>query len=362
MMGGFARNQHALGIRHEKMPIARRGISATPSRHAPCQTTGTCKYCPFGARFVACDYLDDLRAWNDVPNLEVRPGVAVDRLLCSDKHTIAGAEYRDGASGETVKVNATRVIVAAGTIESAKLLQRSTSPDWPNGIGNDADLVGRHFVTHPYFIYTGSRPANSLKLQPEMNFPTLFSRHFDSEAEQARGKFILVNPPDSTPFDLAKLMQAGYDRDQIDTLLVDAHPVQLHGMVEVFGEHNNRVGSLTRRNRIGLHETEVNYSAAPGFTARMAEIKAQVQRIFAAMGATLVGDASVSWRADHAGSTCRMSTNPADGVVDPTLRVHGVDNLYVCSNAVFPAIGAVNPTLTLTALALRLADRLSGAI
>ncbi len=60
----------------------------------------------------------------------------------------------------------------------------------------------------------------------------------------------------------------------------------------------------------------------------------------------------------HASGTCRMGRTPEEGVTDAELRVYGVDNLFVCSNAVFPSVGAVNPTLTLTALAFRLADRL----
>jgi len=61
----------------------------------------------------------------------------------------------------------------------------------------------------------------------------------------------------------------------------------------------------------------------------------------------------------HIGTT-RMSSAPADGVVDPECRVHGVSNLYVASASVFPTSGQANPTLTLLALTLRLADRLAG--
>ena len=60
----------------------------------------------------------------------------------------------------------------------------------------------------------------------------------------------------------------------------------------------------------------------------------------------------------HASSTCRMSSSDVDGVVDPDLQVHGTDNLYVCSNAVFPSIAAANPTLTVSALAVRLAEHI----
>lgn len=60
----------------------------------------------------------------------------------------------------------------------------------------------------------------------------------------------------------------------------------------------------------------------------------------------------------HMGGT-RMAASPADGVVDPQLRLHGVDNAYVCSASVFPTSGFSNPTHTLIALAIRLADHLN---
>jgi choline dehydrogenase-like flavoprotein len=349
-----------LGLTYGNVPIARRGVSEVPSRHAPCQTTGTCKYCPFGARYAASDYLDDLREWEDYPNLEVRLGCTVESICADSKRLASGLVYTEKSSGKVVRVEARRIIIAAGTIESAKLLQRSTSTAWPHGIGNDNDLVGRHFITHPYFIFSGFIPSNDLKLQPEMNFPTLMSRHFDSEEEQRKGKFVLVNPPDTVPVSLAAKMQAGFTRTEIDSYLAGRLPIQLHGMVEVFGRRTNRIQNLNRRNRVGLPQTSVDFSADETFKSRMGEIKDNVKRIYEAMGAELTDDASVSWRADHAACTCRMSSDPSDGVVDANLRVHGMENLFVCSNGVFPNLGAVNPTLTLTALALRLGDFLNG--
>ncbi len=59
----------------------------------------------------------------------------------------------------------------------------------------------------------------------------------------------------------------------------------------------------------------------------------------------------------HMGTT-RMSVAPEDGVVDAACRVHGVDNLYVAGSSVFPTGGCANPTLTLLALAFRLAEHL----
>lgn len=63
----------------------------------------------------------------------------------------------------------------------------------------------------------------------------------------------------------------------------------------------------------------------------------------------------------HMGGT-RMAQSDAEGVVDPNLKLHGISNVYVCSASVFPSSGFSNPTHTLVALAIRLADHLASAI
>jgi choline dehydrogenase-like flavoprotein len=60
----------------------------------------------------------------------------------------------------------------------------------------------------------------------------------------------------------------------------------------------------------------------------------------------------------HAGTT-RMADHPSQGVVNASLQVFDVENLYVCGGSVFPTSGYANPTLTIVALAFRLADHLS---
>ena len=60
--------------------------------------------------------------------------------------------------------------------------------------------------------------------------------------------------------------------------------------------------------------------------------------------------------------TTRMHGDPRKGVVNADCRVHGLHNLYVAGAACFPTGGAANPTLTLTALSLRLSDHLKKAL
>lgn len=68
---------------------------------------------------------------------------------------------------------------------------------------------------------------------------------------------------------------------------------------------------------------------------------------------------NLSWFGHHMGTT-RMSSDPRTGVVDSNCRIHGMRNLYVASSSVFPTCGYANPTLTIAALAIRLADHLKG--
>lgn len=77
----------------------------------------------------------------------------------------------------------------------------------------------------------------------------------------------------------------------------------------------------------------------------------------------LAEDGEPEWisGSNHHMGTTRMADSPKKGVVDKECRVHGVQNLYVAGSSVFPTSGFVNPTLTLVALALRLADHLSAA-
>jgi choline dehydrogenase-like flavoprotein len=64
---------------------------------------------------------------------------------------------------------------------------------------------------------------------------------------------------------------------------------------------------------------------------------------------------------DHHMGSLRMSVSPDDGNVDPDCRFHRISNLYAAGSAVFPTSGFAHPALTIVALALRLADHISGA-
>jgi choline dehydrogenase-like flavoprotein len=348
-----------LAIEYSHLPIARHGIADTTGPVPPCQTTGLCLYCPFGARYNAANTLDDIANLENHPNLGVRVNSVAEHLVMESKSRVAGVQYFDRATGERVTVEADTVVVASGTVESPKLLLRSTSRHWTKGVGNDRDLVGRNIVTHPWITYQATLPTNPLKLQPEMAFPTLVSRHYDTEEEQERGKYILINPPGSPLINLADAMQQGRTREEIDSLISGPTQIQFNAMFEVFSQHSDRVTNLDRVNHLGMAESVLQFDTTALIRSRLDEIRAKASEVMAAMGAIGEPTMDASWGAHHASCTTRMSSSPDLGVVDAQLRVHGVDNLHVCSNASFSTLSAVNPTLTLTALALRLGDHLN---
>ncbi len=113
--------------------------------------------------------------------------------------------------------------------------------------------------------------------------------------------------------------------------------------------------------RIDWRLTELERKTFTVFAETVAAELARTGLARATLPAWLSGDA---WRDNvtdfyHQMGTARMGTDPTTSVVDADLRAHGMENLYVAGSAVFPTGSASNPTLTLLALSLRLADHLA---
>lgn len=344
-----------LGIQYAPMPMA---------RYRKCMTTGTCKYCPIGARFVAAYLLDELEASGRHPNLELRVRCPVSELLLDRKDSVIGVRYLDTATGLTRTAYGQRFVICSGSYESPKLLLRSRNSFWSKGVGNDQGLVGRHLISHPFLFVRGMSASNPDRLQQELDFPTLMSRHYDTPAQQRDGKLFLFRDRTKPRVNLAGLMSAGKTRKQIEAIITGPMEWELQGLMEEFANPENLVELGSGLNRLGLPQTRVHFHRAEGFEQASAERLTWMKTVLTTMGLQ-VGDQEGKdfgvqiQRGDHAAATCRMADSPERGVVDRNLRVHGVKNLFVCSNAVFPSGAAVNPTLTVSALSLRLGDHLS---
>jgi choline dehydrogenase-like flavoprotein len=130
--------------------------------------------------------------------------------------------------------------------------------------------------------------------------------------------------------------------------------------MEEFANPENRVELGDGINHLGLPQTRVWFSRAAGFQEAAQVNLGRMKEVIETMGLKAIRCEVMAVRGDHAASTCRMAKTSETGVVDKNLAVFDVENLYVCSNAVFPSGASVNPTLTLTALSFRLGKHLVG--
>jgi choline dehydrogenase-like flavoprotein len=337
------------GLNPGHMPIA---------RFHRCMTTGTCKYCPIGSRYTAQEHMQKLLG-SGFPNLEVRTLAPVLQLRAT-KDRVTGVVFLNGT--EEAEVHAERVVICAGAYESPKLLLRSRSVYWPQGIGNATDQVGRYLVTHSMLRVKGVSRANPERWFQEYDFPTLMSRSWDSEARQRRGKVFLFNNRSLPRVDLGTLMVEGKRRDAVDTAAEGPRFAGLDAFIEEFGHRDNRVLLGQSTGQFGLPNTEVHFTRADEMEPESRRVLDEMAKLLARGGYTVAeGDKTLQLpRGDHSTGTCRMGKDESESVTNSDLRVHGIENLFVCSNAVFPSVGAVNPTLTLAALSLRLGAYLTG--
>lgn len=338
-----------LGIKPGKMPIA---------RYRKCLTTGTCKYCPFGSRFSAQNILTDLLEDKRYKNFILRANSPVSKINCKSKTEIESVECINNVTGETPTEYARNFIICSGSYETPKLLMISKNEFWRNGIGNDADLLGRFIISHSMLKVKGRTPQNKERWFQEYDFPTLMSRTYDTPERQKVGKIFMFKNRVLPNIDIASLMIAGKNSDEIDAIMSGPMEMELQAFMEEKGKFENRLEIVPGKDRFGLPLTTVNFNRTETELANTQENLELMKKVIVEMGYEVVYAKTEDPGAHHTTGTCRMAKTASQGVTDENLKVHAIKNLYLCSNGVFPSGSAVNPTLTLTALSMRLADHL----
>jgi choline dehydrogenase-like flavoprotein len=306
-------------------------------------------------------------------------------------------------SGNRFSVTADTFILAAGAIETARLLLVSDDVQRP-GIGNEHDLVGRYFMEHPDVEVGMFQPAPGLDLHdlrlygsqpigPNLNAHAMLRLSDDLlKKEGLLNSVVRLRPMYRSALDpalgsaraLRRSLHHGVPTTGLARRTVQAvggvRPLLRHQaakrsappdafgldiMAEQSPNLESRVRLGGRRDRLGVPSTVLDW--------RLRDLDwASIKRTVEILG-DCVRDAGLgqvvptldrhgpppavfgNWH--HLGTT-RMHTNPAHGVVDENCLVHGTSNLYVSGGSVLPTGGYANPTLTITALALRLADHL----
>lgn len=336
-----------LGVHVSPMPVAKNNAVAYDGR-PPCTSFTTCPICPGGAQYSA-----DWHAFKAERSgyCTILPNTIARRieLDAAGRVRVVHATTRDGAP---VEIRARAVVVAANAVESARLLLLSK-------IGHEA-LVGRHLMEHWKVMLNGT--SDERDFPERIGFPVLTAYHRYEGADRGeRGAVRLLFP--NHPSDPIDTMgrTAGHWGRALAKYDCEAfgHMRRIEASVEHLPNPESRVtldpavidcfGDPAPRLRfvLGKHDRRTLVVA-----------REAMQTMAEAAHLTDVRNGTAFGGGAHLMGTCRMSAREEDGVADVNARVHGTKNLYLAGSSLFPTGGSVNPTLTIGALSLRLADHL----
>ncbi len=331
----------------------------------------------------------------NVVALELLPGEGkrvVDRVLART------------ASGRSIEVRAKAFVVAAGALETPRLLLNSRKFG-DAGVGNQNDLVGRYLMDHPMgnllqvqfkkrlrapiYSDTKSSPAVKLKtgllftreIQEREGLPNhcffirpSFVEGIDDESERIKLALLTLRHRRMTFSDFVKVVTNMNVIAQVlaykTWLKVTYRYGDLFFLTEQMPSADSRVTLSDKKDRFGYPIARVDWRVSRAdletmqrsFRVITTQAFSREHFDFTHKAWTDTGwEERFSSAAHHVG-TVRMGATARTGVVDSSLRVFGAENLYVCDGSVFTTAGNVNNSLTISALACRLADRLAHVV
>ncbi|QSG14462.1 GMC family oxidoreductase [Halapricum desulfuricans] len=348
----FAEACESLEIATHSAPNARN--SEEYDGRGACVGFGTCKpVCPTGARYEAGVHLERAQA-NGARVIDRAP---VQRLE-HDADRIQAAVYAT-PDGTEHRQEARQFVLAAGGVEIPRLLLLSKSDHYPDGLANSSGLVGRYFTEH-----LGARVGGTVDRrtrQHHVEFITTESHQFYDSDDHPPIKLELVNYAGQPPARTAA--EADHWGDDLLATLRETYgnTLEVAGLVQQEARPDNRITlDPSRTDDHGNPVPDVQWSISDR-DRRTVERATEIQRsILGELDADIewvVGPDATGPAAHHMGTT-RMGADPATSVVDPQCRTHDLDNAWIASSSVFVTAGAMNPTLTIAALALRIGDRL----
>jgi choline dehydrogenase-like flavoprotein len=250
--------------------------------------------------------------------------------------------------GKPITVRAKRFVVACGAVNTAALLLRSASSVHPGGLANSSDQVGRNYMAHvtTFFLAIDPRRKNDAVFQKTIGINDWYTagptNEFPLGNVQGLGK--LKGPQ-------AKMGKPWVPMPILEE--VTKYTLDLFIQTEDLPLAENRV-QLSSQGQISLTRRETNLPSHH-------ELIAKMKKVVRKAGFPVVLTRSLGVEAtSHQCGTARMGDDPASSVVDPHLRAHDLANLWISDSSPFPSSAAVNPAITVAALALRLGQ--SGAL
>src|SRR5215471_5641895 len=249
------------------------------------------------------------------------------------------------------------VVVSCGAANTAKLLLMSANAAHPNGLANGSDQVGRNYMFH------NSQAVLALSREPN---PTMFQKtlalndfYFGTEGfEYPMGNIQMIG----------KSLGPMYRGEKpIETMLapmgalddIAKHAVDFWLSTEDLPNPDNRV-TVDRDGKLTLSYTPNNRVAEQKLYEKLKSMLGQLgihPDYLIPRSIYMKSDIPIAGCAHQAG-TCRFGTDAKSSVLDANCKAHELDNLYVVDTSFFVSIGAVNPSLTAIANAIRVGDHL----
>jgi glucose dehydrogenase len=346
---------NANGFKVVPEPVARNS-RPYDGRPTCCGNNNCMPICPIAAMYTGAVHAEKA----EQAGAQLVPQAVVYRIEPDAKGIITTVHFRDPA-GDTTRVTGKLFVLAANGIETPKLMLMSNTDKYPRGIGNSSDQVGRNLMDHPG---TGVSFLANEALWPgrgPMEMTSIVNlRDGPFRAEYAAKKLHLSNGVPTMGI-TAALLQKGVTGAELDRQIRDrsARTLTINSFHEQLPEPQNRiVPSADHRDALGIPQPEIRYSINEYVKKSAAHTHEAYARIAGLFGGTEVTFDDRFASNNHIMGTTIMGNDPADSVVDADCRTHNHPNLYLATSGVMPSAASVNCTLTIAALALRLADKL----
>jgi choline dehydrogenase-like flavoprotein len=295
------------------------------------------------------------------PNLTLMPRTRVDQLLTdASGHSVTGGTVTL-PDGSPHVFTADIVVLSAGAILSAALLLKSANDQHPGGLANSSDQVGRNYLRHNNLaLIAFSREPNPTVFQKTLALNDFYGpgEHW----EYPMGNIQLLGKSDdwqikgAAPHGLRWAPAAPYGevaRHSIDFWLSSEDLPLAESRVTLRPDGAIRLALQPGNNTEGLTRLRVTFE---GMLSKLGMVDTAFVR---SLYLHKTFDAAAT---AHQAGTARFGADPATSVLDVHCRAHDLDNLYVVDASFMPSIGAVNPTLTIIANALRVGDHIAARL
>ncbi len=319
-----------------------------------CQNFGACTVCPIGARYSPNYHLQ--RAVR-TGLCQVHTNVSIRRIVVNKSGRASAIVYRPNDQGRDQEYPASVIILAGGALESVRLLFLSADGRYTAGLGNEGGHLGKHFTFHHFWF--GKLHYKSPLFPGRVGVLTGQSHQFLDPATRGKHGGVKVELAAQSEFQayLGTVTTPGTRAEILRQLEPRLHWHRIGLSAESIPSAQKYVTLSEKRDRFGDPFAHVHYQSADFDHETYGFVREITGRFAAATNAdeSMIGDSFNS--AYHHMGGCRMGQDARDSVVDQFGRVHGIRDLYVVGGSNFVGTsGAVNPTLTMVALAMRTTD------